>query len=247
MRRAGVVASCLVIVVAPACSRRSPVDTLPTVRGEIVVSLPDGRKQRPNGLDVMVLDEVGFGQHWVTYVGEFNKQIAAQRVTLETAEGQLSALLEDFRSQANLPHLTQAELLEQWQRRGAPTRIRSSRTLGPAGEAKQKEAFRAELIRAALYRRSVAVNGMQQSVEGYEQFAMDVIGRHRVTTVQTDAMGRFDVRVNPGRYVVFAALLLDTGGTARWLVPVEVQRGTTTLTLSSANSSWPFAIAIPAE
>jgi hypothetical protein len=147
-----------------------------------------------------------------------------------------------------MPRLTVDELMAQWQRQPPSRRITRSRRLSPQESVRQDEAFRYELLAAALERRRRAMDGMRQIVARFEPLAMAMILRHRVATARTDVIGYFDLPGTPvGRYFVFASLPLDDGGTARWFVPIDVHRGAQKLTLSSANTAWPFTVVIPAD
>ena len=129
----------------------------------------------------------------------------------------------------------------------------SAVTQSPSGMTtfrQQRDAPRlnARLLSLSRAHRRQAMVDMRRIVDEFEPLAMAMIHRHRVATAQTDVIGYFDLPAVPvGGDFVFAALPLDDGRTARWLVPIHVHRGAQKLTLSSANSAWPFTVVIPAD
>ncbi|HEV8586103.1 MAG TPA: hypothetical protein VGT02_14140 [Methylomirabilota bacterium] len=221
MTRARLVMLGALLLGSAACSQTG------LVSGEVSAALPDGRQQRAYRVDVVLVKAEPFRAEWIRLVEEFQRVSERLRITVDRA----NADIKEYR-----PLATQG---------ATPTFSRSAQDRADA----RQRATAAARYQAALDRRRSVAKDLRATVPSFERRALDTIARHRVGGTQTDVIGHFALRDVPlGRYYVFAALPLDDGaGTARWLLGIGVGAGEQTVTLSAANSEWPFAVTIPED
>ena len=222
MRRM-LVGSLVLAVLAAGCSGSADLS------GTVLVSRPPGDVKPGTGLEVsLVPAQPKFEADWGQLVEAFHTQRARIQARAKEAEGvQADARAERLEaSRAALGLLTRNDTVD-WRAYDRAT---------------QRQAMAVEQLLKAGHRSQQARSQLEALEPRYRREASDLIARHRLKWVKTDAQGRFAFPgTPPGRYLL-ASRWRGEGAGLDWLVPVELRpHEKLTVDLTERNAGWPLS------